>query len=109
MDRLFKIALICILVGVVVTICKIPNENKFPKPGVSSILTDLVHRQPSAGLCLLHSKMGKPLKKVLSPTGSKNRSTNLILVLILVMSGDIETNPGPGIASIYPPTSIRSW
>ena len=24
------------------------------------------------------------------------------------MSGDIETNPGPGIASIYPPTSIRS-
>ena len=49
--------------------------------------------------------MGKPLKKVSSPIGSKNRSTNLILLLILIMSGDIETNPGPRIASIYPSTT----
>ena len=93
------------MVGVVVTLCKIPNENKsykYPKPGVSSTLTDFVHSQPSAGMCFLHSKMGKPLKKVPPPIGSKNRSTNLILLLILIMSGDIETNPGPGIASIYP-------
>ena len=108
MDRLFKIALMCILVGAVVTICKIPNENKSPKPDVSSTLTDIVHSQPSAGMCFLHTKMGKPLKKVSSPTGSKNRSTNIILVLILIMNGDIETNPGSGIASIYPSTSIRS-
>ena len=38
MDRLFKIALICILVGVVVTICKICIINHtFPGPGFVSM------------------------------------------------------------------------
>ena len=106
MSRLFKIALICILAGVVATIGKIPNENKSTTPGVSSTVTDLVHRQPSAALCFLHSKIGNPSTKVSSITGSKNRSSNLILVLILIMSGDIETNPGPGKAS-FSPSSIR--
>ena len=79
----------------------LPNQ-----PGVSSTLTDLVHRQPSVGLCFLHCKIGNPLKKISCTTGSKNRSSNLILVLIFIMSVHIETNPGPGKASIYP-SSIR--
>ena len=60
-------------------------------------------------MCFLHSKIGNPLKKGSPPTGSKNRYTNLtlILILILITSGDIETNPGPGIASTYP-SSIMS-